>query len=682
MRTMTSTDGQQAPRWQQRFSAPLVTLPSWAPDAPDRMVYASNVSGAWQVHAWDRGAGTHRQVTDHPTGVVGGGVTPDGAAVVWFADDRGDEVGHWLRQPFQGGPVEPVLPDLPPAWSAGLRLGPAGLVAVGLAGRDGFSIRLGRLGAGSHELYRHQQTAHVTELSRDGRVLLVSHCEHGDTLHPALRAYDTGTGAVIADLWDGPGNAVYAAGASPVAGDGRFAVLHERTGTLRPAIWEPVTGGWTDLPIDVPGEVDVAGWWPGAGALLLVHNHLGRDELWRLDLADGAMARVDHPPGSIAGAKVRPDGSIWYRHSSGAMPPAVRAVPGGPVGAPAAARAGAGAGGGAADPAGRAAGEPVLAAAGPAVPPGVPYESWSFTSDDGDRVHGFLALPTAGRAAEGAAERAAGAAGPFPTVVLVHGGPHHQDRDTFSPQVQAWVDHGWAVALVNYRGSTGYGKRWQDALQGDPGGPEVADVAAARDDLVARGVADPDRVVVAGASWGGYVTLMTIGTVPDGWRAALAVVPVADYVAAFNDESEELQAFDRSLFGGGPDEVGRLYEERSPITHAERVSTPVLLMVGENDTRCPLQQVLNYADRLRALGKPYELDRFDAGHGALVTAERIRQMGVELDFAARHVPGAMAPLGAGAPEPAPAGDPEHADPARSERPDAVAERHTSRRRER
>jgi dipeptidyl aminopeptidase/acylaminoacyl peptidase len=161
---------------------------------------------------------------------------------------------------------------------------------------------------------------------------------------------------------------------------------------------------------------------------------------------------------------------------------------------------------------------------------------------------------------------------------------------------------------------------------------------------------------------------MTIGTVPDGWRAALAVVPVADYVAAFEDESEELQAFDRSLFGGSPAEVGDLYTERSPITYADRVDTPVLLMVGENDTRCPLRQVLNYADRLRALGKPFELDRFDAGHGALVTAERIRQMAVALDFAARHVPG-TAPLQVAAAGQAPPP------------PDAAAERQPPRGRE-
>jgi dipeptidyl aminopeptidase/acylaminoacyl peptidase len=149
--------------------------------------------------------------------------------------------------------------------------------------------------------------------------------------------------------------------------------------------------------------------------------------------------------------------------------------------------------------------------------------------------------------------------------------------------------------------------------------------------------------VIAGASWGGYITLQTIGTIPDGWRAALAVVPVADYVSAYADESEGLQALDRALFGGSPDEVPDLYAERSPITYVERVTTPVLVMVGENDTRCPLRQVLNYTDRLAELGKQFELDRFDAGHGALVTEERIRQAEVLLRFAARHVPGVAEP---------------------------------------
>jgi dipeptidyl aminopeptidase/acylaminoacyl peptidase len=590
------------PRWKQRYRAPTVTLPRWAVDQPDHLVYASNLSGSWQVHAWDRTAGTHRQVTEHPTGVVAGTVTPDGAGVVWFDDDKGNEIGRWLVQPFAGGEPTRLLPGPEPSWSAGLALGPKGRVAVGLADREGFRVRVGELGGDSVELYRHEQSVDVGGLSRDGRLLVVHHAEHGDNLRPALRAFDTDRLEAVADLWDGEGFALYAGAFSPVPGDGRVAVLHERTGLLRPAVWDPLTGERTDLALDLPGDVDVAGWWPDAGSLLLIHTHLGRDQLYRLHLPDGRLARLDHEPGSVTGAHVRPDGTVWYRWSSGAIPAEVRALGGD---------------------------DAVLRPPGPRAPVGVAYQSWSFPNPAGGQVHGFLAVPPGD--------------GPHPTVMLIHGGPHHHDADSFSAEVQAWVDHGYAVALVNYRGSTGYGKAWQDALVGDPGRPEVQDVVAGRDDLVARGVADPARVVIAGASWGGYLTLQTIGTVPDGWRVALAVVPVADYVSAYGDESEGLQALDRSLFGGGPDTKPELFAERSPITHAHRVVTPVLLMVGENDTRCPLRQVLNYADRLTELGKEFELDRFDAGHGALVVEERIRQAEVELDFAARRVPGVAAP---------------------------------------
>src|SRR6266545_2084292 len=426
------------PRWKQRYRAPALTLPRWGIDGPDHLVYASNVSGSWQVHAWDRATGGHRQVTDHPTGVRSGGATPDGASVVWFEDSKGDEIGRWLAQPFGGGEVAPLLPDAEPAWSAGLALGPGGLAAVGLASREGFRVRVGRIGGGTEELYRHEQMVEVADLSRDGGLLVVHHAEHGDNLHPALRAFDTERLAPVADLWDGKGNGLLAAGFSPVAGDSRVAVLHERTGRLRPALWDPRSGERTDFDVDLPGDVEVADWWPDASALLLVHTHLGRDELYRLDLPGrtlqrldlpgGTLQPLDHPPGSIGGASVRPDGAVWYRWSSGPSAPEVRAVGDDAV---------------------------VLRPPGAVAPPGVAYESWTFTNPAGDRVHGFLAAPAG--------------VGPHPTVMLVHGGPHHHDADSFSPEVQAWVDHGWAVALVNYRGSTGYGKAWMDVLEGGPG---------------------------------------------------------------------------------------------------------------------------------------------------------------------------------------------------------------------
>jgi dipeptidyl aminopeptidase/acylaminoacyl peptidase len=222
--------------------------------------------------------------------------------------------------------------------------------------------------------------------------------------------------------------------------------------------------------------------------------------------------------------------------------------------------------------------------------------------------------------------------GPHPVVMLVHGGPTWAYSDTFMADVQAFVDHGLAVAMVNYRGSTGYGSAFRDALIGNPGFPEVEDVVAGLAALVAEGVADPARAVISGGSWGGYITLLALGLHPERWAVGAAAVPVADYVTAFADEAPALQAFDRTLFGGSPEEVGDLYRERSPLTYVDRVRAPVLIIAGDNDSRCPLRQVLNYVEALQARGGDVELYRFDAGHGSMVVDERVRQMRAELDF--------------------------------------------------
>jgi dipeptidyl aminopeptidase/acylaminoacyl peptidase len=118
---------------------------------------------------------------------------------------------------------------------------------------------------------------------------------------------------------------------------------------------------------------------------------------------------------------------------------------------------------------------------------------------------------------------------------------------------------------------------------------------------------------------------------------AVGIVPVADYVAAYEDEMEALQAFDRSLFGGSPADVPDRYSASSPITYVDQVTTPVLVMAGENDPRCPIRQVDNYLARLRELGKEHEVYRYDAGHGSLVVEERIRQMAATIDFARKHL---------------------------------------------
>src|SRR4029079_7329585 len=168
---------------------------------------------------------------------------------------------------------------------------------------------------------------------------------------------------------------------------------------------------------------------------------------------------------------------------------------------------------------------------------------------------------------------------------------------------------------------------------------ELEDVLAGLDDLVERGLADPARVVLAGGSWGGYVTRLGIGRNPDRFVSAIGGVPVADYVAAYEDESPILQAMDRSLFGGSPSELPDLYRERNPIEYAAAVRVPLLILAGENDTRCPIRQVWNYVDRLRAGGVDPEVYTYATGHSSFDVEERVRQTAIVLDFLARTVPG-------------------------------------------
>ena len=183
------------------------------------------------------------------------------------------------------------------------------------------------------------------------------------------------------------------------------------------------------------------------------------------------------------------------------------------------------------------------------------------------------------------------------------------------PEVQAYVDAGFLVALPNYRGSTGYGRAWRDALTGDPGFTDVDDVTAGLRDVLTRTDVDPSRTVIAGWSWGGYIALMQLGRYPELWRAGIAGVPVGDYEMAYEEEAPALQAMDRALFGGTPAEKPDLYRRANPITYADAVAAPVLFLIGENDSRCPLGQALAYVDRISGAGKRHEVYRYATGHG-------------------------------------------------------------------
>jgi dipeptidyl aminopeptidase/acylaminoacyl peptidase len=229
--------------------------------------------------------------------------------------------------------------------------------------------------------------------------------------------------------------------------------------------------------------------------------------------------------------------------------------------------------------------------------------------------------------------------GPWPFLMHPHGGPTWLDEDRWSPEVQSYVDAGFAVGMVNYRGSTGFGAEWRDTLIRNIGGPEIEDLNAALADLISKGIADPARAAIGGWSWGGYLTLMELGTHPELWIAGLAGVPVGDYVMSYDDMSPNLQAYDRTLLGGEPKDVPELMATRNPIVHSDRVTAPVLFVIGENDSRCPPRQAKAYVETLAARNHPHEVYLFPTGHSSFDIDEDVRQQRLILDFFSRTVPG-------------------------------------------
>jgi acetyl esterase/lipase len=607
MNQSAPSGGQQLPEplpeWERRFRAGRIGLPDWADDAPDRCVVVATTGGVLELHSWDRTAGTLTQLTARREGTAHGGIDPAGEWVWWFDDASGDEHGVWVRQPFGAAPgvgVEKVS-SLTPSYSSGLALGRNGLAVIGETG-DGYGTRLQVITPEQPDrlIYQHTEDAGVGGLSEDGALLAIVHSEHGDSRHAALRVVRVADGSTVADLWDGPGKGLDPLGFSPVPGDPRMLVLHERHGRGELLVWDVESGRQTEVDLGLPGEISDAQWYREGDSVLISVDHQARTRLFRVELETMTATGVGPTDGTVLSATTRPGGDAWLLWSSAASPPAVRDLTG----------------------------EVVLAPPGEPAPPSVPVED-VWVDGPGGPIHALLRRPASVPGVPAA---------PLPMIIDIHGGPTAHDGDWFRAYPSAWVDHGYAVLQVNYRGSTGYGSAWRDALEERVGHIELEDVVAVRDHLVETGVADPAQIVLAGASWGGYLTLLGLGLYPDRWAIGVAGVPVADYVAAYEDEMEGLKAFDRSLFGGSPEEVPEKYRDSSPITYIDQVLAPVLILAGENDPRCPIRQIDNYVEDLAKRDIPHQVYRYDAGHGSLVDDERVRQIKAELAFVASHLP--------------------------------------------
>ena len=249
---MASTEPMPSiPAWERRFRAPILSLPAWAADDPERMILGSTESGSYQLHAWDRRAGVRRQVTFDPVGHPRRAARrADGTGVVWFHDATGAETGAWVVAPFDeavgvGAAARGRAARAGPraSRSAGAGPSPASAVPTGfsvwIADGDDARAQAPRARA-ARAPGRAVARRHRRDRARCPRTRRSWRSASARTATCSTRrcaSIDATTGEVVGELRD-EGRQLAACGFSPIPGDARLAITHERTGEERPAVWD------------------------------------------------------------------------------------------------------------------------------------------------------------------------------------------------------------------------------------------------------------------------------------------------------------------------------------------------------------------------------------------------------------------------------------------------------------
>jgi dipeptidyl aminopeptidase/acylaminoacyl peptidase len=201
----------------------------------------------------------------------------------------------------------------------------------------------------------------------------------------------------------------------------------------------------------------------------------------------------------------------------------------------------------------------------------------------------------------------------YPLILQIHGGPYSRFDSSYSSRTQIFAANGYAVLMPNPRGSTGYGNKFTTANLGDWGGKDFKDIMAGVDAVIAKGIADPDKLVVMGGSYGGFMTFWTI-TQTDRFKAAIGHAGISDWYS-FHGQSD-IPGLMEYGFVGQPWNATETYRKSSPMTFVDKVKTPIMITHGEQDRRVAIAQAEEYYRALQRRGVEVVFLRFPReGHG-------------------------------------------------------------------
>ncbi len=259
----------------------------------------------------------------------------------------------------------------------------------------------------------------------------------------------------------------------------------------------------------------------------------------------------------------------------------------------------------------------------------------AFKSRDGLTLHGYLTLPK-GPPAKG-----------LPMVLLVHGGPWARDYWGYRSAVQLLANRGYAVLQINYRGSTGYGRKFKESAIGEFAGKMHTDLIDGVKWAVAQGIADPDKIAIFGFSYGGYATLVGLTFTPDIFACGVDVFGMSNLVTFTRSVPEywkNWMPYWYKYVGNptNPEDISRM-ESKSPLFRVDQINRPLLIVQGANDARVKQQESDQIVAAMRKAGKEVEYILFqNEGHSIRNWQNRvIFYRGLE-DFLAKHLGGRSA----------------------------------------
>jgi dipeptidyl aminopeptidase/acylaminoacyl peptidase len=595
---------------------------------------------------------------------------------VWWAEGRPSEGGRTAL--VRRSPDGTTADLLPPPWNARTRVheygGGAWTVAGGTVWFTGYADqRLYRVEPGGEPVAVTPEPARPAavrfadlRVTPDGTAVVAvreTHAESGaaaDVVHEVVRIEPDGTTTVLVtgpdfvsdprlspdgsslawlqwqhpDMpWDaaelvvrGPDGAetVVAGGRSggraesvvqPVwAADGSLWFLADRTDVWALYRWLP--GAEPRLVLDTGSDIAGPQWAFGqsrfallpGGRVVLAHGRDGADRLAVLE-DDGSLRELDLPYAAFGQVTAAGDAVVCVAGGPGSEPVVLRVGPDG--------------------------GTEVLR---PARDLGLDPawfsrpEHVTFPTEDGGsgvaEAHALVYPPTNPEATGPAGERP-------PLLVLVHGGPTSAARPVLDLGIQYWTSRGFTVADVDYRGSTGYGRRYRDALRGRWGLADLDDVVACARFLAGAGRVDPARMAIRGGSAGGYTTLAALTFRPGVFAAGASHYGVADLAALAADTHSFESRYLDGLIAPWP-EGADVYAERSPIHHTGSLDTPLAVFQGAEDAVVPPAQAELMVAALREKGVPHAYVLFAGEQHGFRQADNIRAaLDGELSFYAQ-----------------------------------------------